>query len=474
MKELHMKKLHRVLCLLLFVISLTALGCKKSNTNSAANNQPTLNLAGSKQGQSVGFVDVDGDGVLDKVVGAPYSSTSSEVGSVLVYKGTATGFSTIPDMVLTGDDNFGYSFVNLGDVDGDGKPDFAVSAIHGDGEDVSLSGSVTIYKGGGMGQIIKKLAGEWPMDKFGFSIAVGDLNGDGIPDIVVGAPFNTNDPALYQRGAVYAYLSKDGKQDFTNLVKLYASSTNTAIGSSVAIGDVNGDGIDDLLIAASGKVLIYFGGTSFAPSINTPNITITSAAAGFGKAIAVIGDMDGDGKKELAIGAPNAVINNNRDTGSVYIINGSSAGTVSVDSATPPAALLVRIDGEGLFNRFGSSLVALGDLDADGKPDFAVGAPMADVTTSTGQNLLSGKVYVFKGKDISPSATVANAAVFSGKVKDQAYGASFAVNGGKLLIGGPRSEADAGSVNIVDLTTGQTVAGGGSGGTSGGVSDCCY
>ncbi|HSB35190.1 MAG TPA: VCBS repeat-containing protein, partial [Nitrospirota bacterium] len=198
-----MKKQHILFCILVITTALYVPGCSKS-AKSGADNQAKLSLAGSKQGLAAGFVDVDGDGILDKVVGAPYSSTvDGRTGSLLVYRGNAAGFSSIPDMVLTGDDNIGYAFVNLGDVDGDGKADFAVSAIHGDGADVSLSGSVTIYKGGGGGQVIKKLSGEGPMDKFGASIAVGDLNGDGRPDIIVGAPFNTNDPALYQSGAVY-------------------------------------------------------------------------------------------------------------------------------------------------------------------------------------------------------------------------------------------------------------------------------
>src|SRR5512147_3094157 len=231
-----MKKERLLSCLLLFLIGLTVSGCNSGkNANSGTENQATLNLAGSKQGLATGFVDVDGDGILDKVVGAPYSlTTEAQVGSILVYKGNAVGFSAIPDMVLTGDDNIGYAFVNLGDVDGDGKADFAASAIHGDGDDVSLSGSVTIYRGGGGGQVIKKLSGEGPMDKFGASIAVGDLNGDGRPDIVVGAQFNTNAPALYQSGAVYLFFGPD----FSTVARLYASSANKGLGLAVAAGDV--------------------------------------------------------------------------------------------------------------------------------------------------------------------------------------------------------------------------------------------
>ena len=456
-----------------FLFFLLFLGLSIANCNSnkqdSSNNSATLSLAGGKQGQAVGFADVDGDGIGDKIVGAPYAETSTNLGAVLVYKGNAAGYSSIPNQVLLGGDNLGYSIVSLGDMDGDGKAEFAVGAIHGDGDTVSLCGSVTIYKGGGNGQIIKLISGEGAMDKFGYSLAAGDLNGDGIADLVIGAPFNTNDPALYQSGAVYVYFGPD----FAAPIALYASSANKGLGWAVAAGDVNGDGTADLLLSASGKVLVYLGNATFAPSINTPDIAISSAASGFGRTISVIGDLDGDGKQELAIGAPNAVINTFRDTGSVSIVKGSATGTVNVDAATPPAALMVRIDGEGPFNRFGSSITPMGDVDADGKPDFAVGAPLADVTTSAGQNSLSGKVYVFKGIDISATTTIANGSAFKGAVRNQAYGTSLAKgDSGQLLIGAPRSNSDTGGVDMVDPGTGQALPGGSSGGTTGGSGEC--
>lgn len=464
-----MKKITLLPLLLLCILALN--GCRNSSTTSNAS--PSLALAGSKQGQSVGFADLDGDGISDKVVGAPYSSTTSlHTGALLAYKGSSTGYSTIPTSVLLGDDNLGFSFVNLGDIDGDGREDFAAGAIHGSGDGTgktSLCGSVTIYKGGSGGQVVKKLSGDGPMDKFGFALAAGDLNNDGTNDLIVSAPFNTNDPALYQSGAVYAYFGPD----FGTRVALYATSANKGLGLAVAAGDVNGDNIADLLISASGKVLVYYGSANFAPSLNAPDITLTSTASGFGKSLVVIGDLDGDGRKEIAAGAPNATINNNRDTGSVYIVKGSAAGTVNVSATTPPADLIVRIDGEGLFNRFGSSIAAIGDVDADGKPDFAVGAPMADVTAATGQNILSGKVYVFKGKDISSSATIAAATAFTGKVKNQGYGTSLAIGkSGQILIGAPRSNADTGGADMIDPATGQAVPGGSSGGATGGSGDC--
>ena len=75
------------------------------------------------------------------------------------------------------------------------------------------------------------------------------MNGDRTGDLIVGAPFNTNDPKFYQGGAVYIYFGPD----FTDKVALYASSSNKGLGWSEVTGDINGDNILDLCISASGK-----------------------------------------------------------------------------------------------------------------------------------------------------------------------------------------------------------------------------
>jgi hypothetical protein len=447
---------------------MAALYACSGGTDNVTGSQLQMDLKGSRQGQAVGFADFDGDGIEDKLVGAPYASVSSQNGAVLVYKGTADGYGSTPMTVMTGDDNFGFSIVNLGDVDGDHKDDFAVGALSGSGSaaaDTSLSGTVSIYKGGSSGQLIRRLAGDGPMDKFGMSLAGCDLNNNGVNDIIVGAPFNTPSPSLYQQGAVYVYFGPD----FTKRVALYASKSNPGLGWMVACGDINGDGISDLLISASGKALGFYGSSGFSPDINSPDVTISSSASGFGKAIAVIGDLNGDGKNELAVGAPNAVINGNRDTGSVYVIKGGT-GTRNINLNTgPPADLIVKIDGNALFNRFGFSILAAGDVDGDARPDFVVGAPMADVV----QNDLSGRAFLFKGKDIGPSTTLSNATAFNGMVKDQAYGTSLAIcKKGQILIGGPRSNAGTGGVSVVDALTGIPVPGGSSGGTDGSSGEC--
>lgn len=439
----------------------------KNGSNAGNNVLNGATLDGSRQGQAVGWADIDGDGMNDLVVGAPYASSSSNTGTVLVYRGGMPGaVSPEPYLLLAGDDNFGYSFVGLGDVDGDGREDFAVGAINGDGTDVSLGGSVTIYRGGrnwnyneGLGKVIAKVSGEGPMDKFGVAAAAADLNGDGRNDLIVGAPYNTGDPALYQGGAVYVYLAPD----FTDKIALRATAAGKGLGWSAAAGDVNGDGIADLCMGASGKVLCYYGGPGFRPSTDAPDVVIRSAATGFGTALAVVGDLDGDGFGDIVIGAGKAVVGGQRDTGSIFVVRGGTGlRTINADSSAP--GVIVRIDGAALFDRFGASIAPLGDVDGDGVPDFAVGAPMAGMDA----HLLAGRVYFFSGMGVTGSATLAAATVFEGAARSQLYGASLAFAGpGPLLIGAPGASMNDGAVSMVDPLAGQA-PGDGSGGAGGG------
>ena len=242
-----------------------------------------VTLSGARQGQCIGFADVNGDGIKDKLVGAPYAVTPRGTGAVLVYSGDYIGgYADHPTRVLMGDENFGYSLALLGDAVGDGGDDFAVGAINGGGPDSSLSGSVTVYNGRcapkgkkALSRVVARLAGEGPMDKFGYFLAAGDVNGDGKKDLIVGAPFNTPDPALYQAGAVYVYFAPG----FTTGVALHATSANKGLGWSAACGDLNGDNVCDLCISASGKVLCYYGGSSFSPATRKPGVSLVTVAS---------------------------------------------------------------------------------------------------------------------------------------------------------------------------------------------------
>lgn len=425
-------------------------GKKKSVSTSELFSQKFLK--GAMQGRSGVALDLNGDDINDFVVGAPFAKHMGATGALLIYFANKNGFYKKPAVILNGDGNLGWSLVSLGDLNDDDKEDFAAGACSGSGKYSSLAGTVNIYMGGKNPKKISVLEGEHALDKFGYSIASGDLNNDGYLDLVVGAPFHSPTPALYQSGAVYIYFGPD--YDPKEATKIPASDKHTEIGFSVATGDITDDGIDDLLIGASRKVVVYCGSEDIFPVCPNPDFVYRDLSYnpynGFGRNIAVLGDVNADGYKDIAVGAHQETVRGEIDSGRLFILKGSPK-TNSIDNCTIDVSsleLLNIIDGEPNCGQFGSAILPVGDSDGDDVPDVAVSAVHADGNLW----LMTGKIYLISGAELG-QGNLSVAKKIEGKAKDMHLGASLALieDGKTIAAGAPTENDNTGVVHIFNV-----------------------
>jgi hypothetical protein len=461
MKKGHMRprNIGIVLALLMFFLfgsmahqSTASAGKKKNAPTPAFLSQKSLR--GAMQGMSGAALDLNGDGLKDLVVGAPLAQHRGATGALLVYLATAKGFYKKPSAILRGDGNLGWSLVALGDLNDDGREDFAAGAYSDNGEYSSLAGTVTIYYGGKKPRKVSVLEGEHALDKYGYSLASGNFNDDGNPDLVVGAPFHSPDPSLYQAGAVYVYFGPD--YDPENAIKIPASSDNKGIGFSLAAGDITNDGIDDLLMGASSKVIGYYGGTGIFPACPDPDFSYTNYNyndTGFGRTIAILWDVDNDSYNDIAVGAHQAVVAGTIDSGRLFILNGGPeiSRTDNCDSDGSSLKLLATIDGEPNSGHFAAAILPVGQVDADIIPDLAVSAVHADGNSW----LMTGRIYVFSGETLSGGPSVSDAKTIMGNARDMHLGTFLAlIEDGKWIAAGAPTENDnTGGVHFFDLST---------------------
>jgi hypothetical protein len=361
--------------------------------------------------------DIDGDGVEDIAVGAPFDDDGgSDRGAVWILlldpDGSVKSHRKISQTkggfggVLNDADWFGYSLAPLGDLDGDGVVDLAVGAVNdrdgGSGNRgavwvlfLELGGSVhaqrkiSVTQGGFAGQLD-------PADDFGRGLAaLGDLDGDGRSELAVGA--NRDDDGGPDRGAVWIlFLNTDGSvrayQKISDTEGGFAPPLEDFEGFGWAVGgpgDVDGDGIEDLVVGAPydndggverGALWTLLLRANARVKSQT-KISSTdggllgplSDGANFGYAAARLFDVDGDGQVEVCAGAPGQNSSGFEPRGATWLLSLSAGGGVAdesvIDDATPGF--------EGTISRgahFGSALAVLDDLDGDGEHDVVVGA----------------------------------------------------------------------------------------------------
>ncbi|HTE07024.1 MAG TPA: FG-GAP-like repeat-containing protein [Planctomycetota bacterium] len=291
-----------------------------------------------------------------------------------------------------GHDLFGSSLAALGDLDGDGVSDLAAGAP-GDDDGGLKSGAVRILflrpdgtvhgeqkLGAGSGGFGGALDG---LDQFGAAVApLGDLDGDGVTDLAVGAPGDGEggDFGTSQVGAVWiAFLRPDGTvKGQQKLSALHGGLDGllgnfSRFGAALApLGDLDGDAVADLAVGGTDTVYILFlhadGTVKAHHTITLAQTGFASFVDGFGLSLARLGDLDGDGLTELAAGAPGASV-----SGAVAVLFLEADGSVKAQQNISATA-------GGLqgplhpFDRFGASLAALGDADGDGVADLAAGA----------------------------------------------------------------------------------------------------
>lgn len=317
---------------------------------------------------------------------------------------TAGGFGG----TLDSPDLFGHSLAALGDLDGDGVGDLAVG-VFGDDDGGFNTGALWILFMNSDGTVkaeqkISETQGGFTgsistNSVFGAAMgSAGDLDGDGLTDLAVGN-YGDDDGGL-DRGAVWIiFLNSDGtakghqKISDTQGGFLGTLSNNDQFGhSAVDIGDLDGDGIQDLAVGAyfdddggsdRGAVWILFMNSDGTVKAEQ-KISDTQGGFGgglangdqFGGAAANLGDLDGDGVRDVAVGAY-ADDDGGSDRGAVWILFMNSNGTVKSEqkiSATQGGFMGALVDGDA----FGWSLGDTGDLDGDGVTDLAVGSRFDD------------------------------------------------------------------------------------------------
>ncbi|WP_442938967.1 beta strand repeat-containing protein [Nostoc sp.] len=416
-------------------------------------------INGIKSGDILGYSissagDVNSDGIDDLIIGAPGATPNGyRSGQTYVVFGKSTGWSATLNLSnLNGANGFtingigaydelGSSVSSAGDVNSDGIEDLIIGAPDASayftvseksyvvfGKSTGWSATLNLSNlNGANGFAINTINAD---DRLGSSVSsAGDVNSDGIDDLIIGAPFADPNNSYTYSGQSYVVFGKStGFNRTLNLSNLNGANgfainginANDKSGYSVSsAGDVNSDGIDDLIIGTfdagtngSGQSYVVFGkSTGWSATLNLSNL---NGANGFtinginandksGYSISSAGDVNSDGIDDLIIGAPFASPNGNIWTGQSYVVFGKSTGwSATLNLSNLNGANGFAINGIKSDDISGTSVSSAGDVNSDGIDDLIIGAPF---TSPNGE--YSGQSYVLFGKkNIGSGSTI--------------------------------------------------------------------
>jgi hypothetical protein len=302
------------------------------------------------------------------------------------------------DWVITGDQQggrYGYA-VASGDFDGDGDDDVLVGGPRIE-KDVYREGVVFLYEGG-LGGL--EMNPSWSMGGglqgglYGSAVAnAGDVNGDDIEDILIGAPEHTDElPATATKeGLVELFYGEASGIGIGSVAdwSFQSDQKDARLGNSVAsAGDVNADGYDDVIVGSKyysdtlhneGAAFVFYGSAEGLADTPDWNAFGGQVGAAFGLDVAGAGDLNDDGYDDVVVGAPfyNKQVDESvqYDNGALYVYFGSDAGL----SASPGWTLI----GEVPDGALGYSVAGAGDVNDDGYDDLIAGAPRSDGNFAT-------------------------------------------------------------------------------------------
>lgn len=330
--------------------------------------------AGELFGTAVALTgDLDGDGRCD--FAATTVAGAQNRGAIRAYSGLDAHLLWEVQGSTAGQ-RFGASLARIGDVDGDGRPDLIVGAWLASFTGALQTGLARVVSGAS-GATIREHRGDSAQDHFGWTVAgLGDVDGDTVQDYAVAAVDDDDNGG--SAGSVRVFSGATGAALYT----LRGTAGEQLLGTSIArVPDADGDGRDDVAVGAP----------SFASSPQPGYVRLHSGATGallwsasgsanmdqFGGALAGLGDLDGDGRGEVAVGAKQLTTG---AAGYVRVLSGANGAVVR------------EFAGGAAGSRFGTAVAAAGDVDYDGVSDLWVGAPEATNTLSR-----AGRIDCYSG-----------------------------------------------------------------------------